>query len=322
VSREYALDWLAFLYQYPDCKPASGLALVSPIEGTGKSWFLYPLRWVFGEALVGSTGGDALYEVYDDPFIHKQIAFIDELPDPEKKRQGADPIAKINRMVTSRKTTMRPLGKAAVEMRTPAVIIACNKVDYLVAVLTGRRLCILYNPDMIRGADYYNALFAWAGVDAPGPGMAKLAGYLATRDVSKFNPHAAPPATAGKAISKAASLSREAKFFKALYDEEHPLFAKDFGRVFDLLKQIDTHFKPGETKGLSLNVHTLPTAFKELGWKQIGVDGSYQTADKASRAWCWRRWEKWGSDDTPRKDRIDHQAGGATLSVHEGGLSK
>lgn len=322
VSREFALDWMAHQYQCPGHKPSSAIAIVSPLEGTGKSWFLYPLKWIFGEGLVGSTGGAALYEVYDDPFIHKQLVFIDEIPDPEKNRHGADPIAKVNRMITSPKTTMRPLGKPAVEMRTPSVIIACNKVEYLVAVLTGRRLCILYNPDTIQDAAYYNMLFAWAGVDKPGPGMAKLAGYLANRDISKFNPNAEPPVTAGKALARAAALSKEARFFRTLYEEGHPLFAKDFGRALETLNQLDTLCPPAMLRGLSLGVNNLPKVFKELGWKQVGVDGSYQTANKAHRAWCWRNFEKWGDVNTKREERLAHLAGSPSLTVHHGGISQ
>lgn len=322
ATREYVLDWLAFMYQCPDYKPDAALAFVSPIKGTGKSWFIYPLKWVFGEGLVCFTGGDALYDGNDGPFIHKQITFVDELPDPSKARRGVDPAAKLKRIITSRVSTLRPMYAPATEMRTPAVVITCNEIDYLANVVEGRRLCIVYNPDAIRDAGYYNALFAWAGVDKPGPGMAKLAGYLKNRDISKFNPNAAPPFTVGKALANEAALSKEAQFFKTLFEEGHPLFVKDFGRVLDFGRQLETLCTPGQLKGLNLGSINLPKVFRELGWKLIGADGTYTTADKASRAWCWRNWEKWGDASTPRKERIDYMTGAAPLTVHNGGLSQ
>ncbi|MBH3378358.1 primase-helicase family protein [Pseudomonas asiatica] len=322
VTREYVLDWLAFLYQNPGRKPATALAFCSPIQGTGKSWFQYPIKWVFGEDLVGITGGDTLYENFDDPFIDKWLGYVDELPDPKKKRSGTDPAAKLNRFITSDKTTMRPLGVKASPHRTPAVVISCNDVKYLVAVLEGRRLCIVYNPDQIRDAAYYKRLFDWSGEEKPGPGIAKLAGYLATRDVSKFNPKAHAPVTAGKILAKEAALSKEAQFLMTLYEEDHPLFTRDFGRALHVSAQLENLCTPGMLRGLNLSPTHLPKWFKELGWKQIGVDGSYQTADKASRAWCWRNWEKWGDASTSRKERIDHTAGAAPLTMYNGGLSQ
>ncbi|KGK24270.1 primase-helicase family protein [Pseudomonas plecoglossicida] len=322
VTREYVLDWWAFLYQNPGRKPSTALAFCSPLQGTGKSWFQYPLKWVFGPDLVGITGGDALYENFDDPLIGKWVGYIDELPDPRKKRTGTDANAKIKRFVTADETTMRPLGAKAVTMRTPSFVISCDSVVNLVAVIDGRRLCIIYNPDAIRDEAYYNTLFAWAGEYEPGPGMAKLAGYLAKRDVSKFNPKAHAPITAGKVVAKAASLSEEAKYLGLLFEEGHPLFDKDFGRVLDFANRLETLCPIGTRRKLDLGVNNLPNVFRELGWKKIGVDGTYQTSCKADQAWCWRDWDKWGAKGTSRKERIDHMTGGVPLTMHNGGLSQ
>jgi len=320
VTREYVLDWLAWVYQNPGSKPATALAFVSPEEGTGKSWFLYPLKWIYGPDLVGSTGGDALFEKFDDPFINKWMTHVDEIPDPAKVRLSTDPITKLNRIITSPYTSLRPLGLKASEMRTPVIVIACNKVEHLTAVLGGRRLCIIYNPGVVMNAAYFDGLFAYSGThEAPGWGMADLAGYLATRDVSKWNPNAAPPVTAGRVIANAASLSKEAKFLRMLFEEDHPLFAKDFCRVLDMAAQIDTACPAGMRKGLNLSADNLPKVFKELGWKRIGVDGSYRTTNKTHRAWCWRNFDKWGSEATSPKERFAHAAGGSALTLHNGG---
>ncbi|WDM88037.1 hypothetical protein LG197_26160 [Pseudomonas asiatica] len=320
VTRDYVLDWLAFTYQFPDLKPMTLLAFVSPHEGTGKSWFAIPFKWVFGPELVGTTGVSALYEVYDTPFIDRRMVIFDETCDPTKVRQNADPGAKLRRMTTERETDMRPFGEKMKSMRTPVIVITCNQIDQLASFAEGRRLCVAYNPDPPCGAEYYDALFDWAGVLSPGPGIPKLAGYLATRDVSRFNANGTAPQSHAKVLAKEAALSKEAKLLKALYEEDHPVFARDFGRALHVSAQLENLCTPGMLRGLSLSPTNLPKVFKELGWKQIGVDGGYQTTNKSHRAWCWRDWEKWG--DSTVKERHDYMLGAAPLTMHNGGLSQ
>lgn len=305
VTREYVLDWLAHLLQKPDHKPATGLVFVSPANGTGKSWLFQPLKWMLGPDLVSHTGFDALFDGNDGPFIGKWLTFMDEVPRPHMmKRMSRDPYAKLKRLTTQPVTTLRPMYEPAREMRTPCMVIALNEIESLGDVAEGRRFCIAVCHDQPRGKAYYDALFEWSGIQEPGPGIAKLAGYLSKRDISKFDANADAPLTSSKLAVRESNRSAEADFLDGLIAERRPPFDKDFGRTEGLLNQIDRSFTPAVRAGMYFNTRTLPRAFKELGHKVIGVDGAYQTTDKASRMHCWRNFEKW--DAASRKERNDH----------------
>lgn len=64
-------------------------------------------------------------------------------------------------------------------------------------------------------------------------------------------------------------------------------------RLRGLLNQIETLFKPVELKGLSFTQCTLPNVLREIGAKQLGVDGQRKATTAAYKAWCWRNFDKW-----------------------------
>ncbi|MGE8465283.1 MAG: primase-helicase family protein [Pseudomonas putida] len=319
VTREYVLNWLAHLLQKPDHKPATGLVFVSPANGTGKSWLFQPLKWMLGPDLVSHTGFDALFDGNDGPFIGRWLVFMDEVPRPHMmKRMPRDPYAKLKRLTTQPVTTLRPMYEPAREMRTPCMVIALNEIESLGDVAEGRRFCIAVCHDQPRGKAYYDALFEWSGIQEPGPGVAKLAGYLSKRDISKFDANADAPLTSSKLAVRESNRSAEADFLDGLIEERRPPFDKDFGRTESLLRQLDTLFPPAVLRGMNFTTRSLPRALKELGHKVIGVDGTYRTTDKGSRMHCWRNFEKW--DAASRKERNDHLGGDVQpFTVLDGG---
>jgi hypothetical protein len=296
VSCEYVLDWLAYHLQFPDSKPLTGLVWISPEKGTGKSWFHLIMRWLLGPSLVSFTGGDELYSTFDDVYTQKRNVFFDEMPRPSVMRHKGDPMPKLKRFITSPRTTLRPMHKPSKEMRVGTIIITCNELESLADFTANdeRRFCFLLCLEKKRPVEYYQRLFAWSGgEEEPGPGMAKLAGYLMQRDLSQFNPNGEPPRTAAKAYVQQANLSDEAKFLQELITERKPPFDKDLGRIRGLLNQIDTLFKPAVLKGLNFTTRTLPTALREVGAQQLGADGQRKATNSKYMAWCWRNFDEW-----------------------------
>lgn len=296
VTCEYFLDWLAYHLQFPDSKPLTAMVSISPKKGTGKSWFHLIMRWLLGPNLVSFTGGDELYSTFDDVYVQKRNVFFDEMPRPSAMRNKGDPMAKLKRFITSPRTTLRPMHKPSKEMRVGTIFITCNEVEALADFTSEeeRRFCIMLCLEEKRPVDYYRRLFAWSGdEDTPGPGMAKLAGYLMQRDLSRFNPKGEPPRTAARAYVQQANISDEAKFLRELVAEGSPPFDKDLGRVQGLLNQLETLFKPAVLKGLNFTTRSLPSALREIGGKQLGVDGKRKATNSTYTAWCWRNFDAW-----------------------------
>jgi hypothetical protein len=289
---EYVLDWLAYLLQNPDSKPSTGLVFVSPQEGTGKTLFYFPLKWIFGDDLVEFTGGEAIYDNFDTVFVNKRITYLDEMPRPEKMRGRGDPYPKLKRITTSNWGTLRAMYTPAAKMRMPALVITLNEVDTLADFAKGRRFCFILCPDKPREPAYYKTLFDWVGEFSPGPGIPKLAGYLMNRDVSKFDPNGHAPVTSAKAFIRQTNISTEAEFIRGLIEDRRPPFDKDLGRVEAMLLALDA-YPPAITQGMRFTTRSLPKALEEIGCKQLGVDGRLKTKDSTRRAWCFRDFETW-----------------------------
>ncbi|QCY11116.1 primase-helicase family protein [Pseudomonas sp. MPC6] len=298
VTREYQLDYWAYMLQHPDVNIPVALVFISPEEGTGKSTLSYLLKWQFGPDLVSTAGGDAIYGGFHDPFVHYRITHMDEMPQPV--HHGVDGLAFLYRLISEKYTSLKRIWKGASKQRTPHIVITTNRLDALKVTDTARRFCFAVNLEKPKSADYYNRLYAWIGEDAPGPGMAKLAGYLMKRDVSKWNPYARPPMTDARRYIQQASLSSEAEFIQRLIEGRDPdlipgtgyanPFAKDMGRVTSILLGL-SGYPPAITNGLRFTDKSVAKALRELGYEQVNK----KATTSSDKAWCWRKFDYWES---------------------------
>jgi len=309
ITREYQLDYLAYMLQHPDVNIPVAWVFISPEEGTGKSTMILPLKWLFGPDLVEPAGGDAIYGNFHDPFVHKRFVVLDEMPQPTKG--GVDGLAFLYRLISEPVTSLKRIYKGASKMRTPHIVITTNRLDAIKIDDKARRFCIALCLDKPKDETYYARLRAWLGEYAPGPGMPKLAGYLMKRDVSKWNPYGRPPRTAARTCIQQASLSIEAEFLQRLVEGEivpvasgakNP-FNRDLGRVNDVLTFLD-NVAPAIKAGTNFTIRSVPKAFQELGYEQINK----KARTSSDKAWCWRNFVYW-NEQKPRVFNAHIEAG-------------
>ncbi|MBI6887206.1 primase-helicase family protein [Pseudomonas putida] len=299
ATREYLLDWTAYLLQNPDFKPNTAPIFVSPRKGVGKTWFAHLLHYILGPELFRFTAGSELWSSYDDVFIDTWGVWLDEMPDPRSMLRSVDATAKLKRLTTSHKSTLRPMFAPSRTMRVPAIIMTLNKMEAIAGFAEGddRRYCFVVCPDEPRSPAYYNELFAYSGDmkdNKPGYGVAKFYGYMLKRDLSKFDPNAEPPQTGARALVREVCLTAEAAFIKELIEEGAAPFDRDMGRVTGLLNQIEKLYgDKGVLKGMRFTSRSLPSALREIGAKQLGVDGRLKNNASTRMAWCWRNFNEW-----------------------------
>jgi hypothetical protein len=107
-------------------------------------------------------------------------------------------------------------------------------------------------------------------------GYAIVAGYLAARDVSAFNPGASPPMTEAKAIMVERGRSAHEEYLQLLIESRQDVFesgvlAGPWHSICDALTQ------PGQHR---IHPSALMHAFNEAGWLDMGRVHSREHATK------------------------------------------
>lgn len=259
----YIWDYLATVYQKPDEKIPVALALVSPFRGTGKSIIGVAIKWVWGVSLVKETGSKALWDDFDDDFIDCVFTIIEELK-RKTKVDSTDDLGKFNRLTSAVRTSLNPKGTKARVRRTPHLIITTNEMESLPLAVDDRRLCPALCLEKPKDTAYYERLGAWIGKLSPGYGISKLAGYLATRDVSGFKIDQRPPMTNAKQRLIEDNLSERATWLRSKIGAGLKPFDKDLTYTLDLLDGMKMFKDDREYQRLGFTEKNLLPALREL----------------------------------------------------------
>ncbi|TFF51023.1 hypothetical protein C5609_15655 [Pseudomonas putida] len=260
----YIWNYLATIYQKPDEKIPVALALVSPFRGTGKSMVGVAIKWVWGAALVREAGSKALWDNFDDDFIDCVFTIIEELKRRTAKVDSTDDLGKFNRLTTAVRTSLNPKGIPARVRRTPHLIITTNEMESLPLAVDDRRLCPALCLERPKDTAYYERIGAWIGKLSPGYGMSKLAGYLATFDVSGFKIDQRPPMTSAKQRLIEDNLSDRATWLRSKIEAGLPPFDKDLTYTRALLDGMKGFKDDREYQRLDFTEKNLLPALREL----------------------------------------------------------
>jgi len=197
IEHEYFFDYCAHMIQKPEEK-ANGAIVVSGKQGIGKDAALLPVRMAVGEWNTRNISPDHLFQQFN-PWVECVMLTIDEVR-PMSDDHKATSLYDILKSLTV----------------TPPNTIALNdkrdKLRYIANVLrlfltTNDRLALYIPPEDRRlmmmhselpqrwhretDPDYFVKLFNWLTAG----GYAAVAGWLAARDISKFNPKGEVPKT-------------------------------------------------------------------------------------------------------------------------------
>ncbi|MNQ90528.1 hypothetical protein D3C85_1058720 [compost metagenome] len=221
------------------------------------------IKWVWGVALVREAGSKALWDNFDDDFIDCVFTIIEEL---KRKNQidSTDDLGKFNRLTSAVRTSLNPKGTPARVRRTPHIVITTNEMESLPLAVDDRRLCPALCLEKPKDTAYYDLLGAWIGKLSPGYGISKLAGYLATRDVSGFKIDQRPPMTSAKQRLIEDNLSARATWLRSKIEAGLPPFDKDLTYTRSLLDAMKGFKDDREYQKLDFGEKNLLPALREL----------------------------------------------------------
>jgi hypothetical protein len=188
-------NWLAYKVQYPGKKINHALVLGSPKQGIGKNTYLESVMAAIGPWNFHNVGAAQTTDPDHNGFLENVICCVGEVHDIGEKRAKYYDLSKD--WCAAPPSTMSVADKwikAHPCFNVVGIIFTTNhKTDGLYLVAEDRRHYVIWIellPEDFE-PEYWNTYNAWL----EGGGAQHVAAYLATLDLSKFNPYAAPPKT-------------------------------------------------------------------------------------------------------------------------------
>lgn len=199
------LDWVAHIEQRPGELPHQCWLVISKEEGTGRNWLsaLMARLWP-GNAAINFDLAGMFKDGYNGSLSRKIVAVVDEIRDGggSEKWKNAD-VLKAAITADTRKINPK-FGRQSIEYNACRWLIFSNHVEAIAVNEADRRFNVVYTDHKPRDAAYYKRLYAALKDPAV---IAGVAHFLRTRDLSGFNPFAAPPMSESRALVIAASRS-------------------------------------------------------------------------------------------------------------------
>lgn len=266
-EREHVLNVLAYKRQYPNVKINHAI-LHGGTQGCGKDTLYAPFIWaVCGahERNLGKFDNDTLHSQWGYQ-LEAEVVILNELREPEAKERRAlanklKPIiaAPPDFLVINRK------GLHPYNMLNRLLVIAYTNDRIPISIeSTDRRWFCTWSDAPRMNPDDARVLWAWY----KSGGFEKIAQWLATRDVSAFNPSAAPMMTEFKLSMIENGRSGAEEYLVDLLTREIGEFAKGvIAAPFHGLRERILSTAP---TGVKIPQAALIHALNEAGWYSIG----------------------------------------------------
>lgn len=197
-EHNFFFDYCAHMIQRPAEKCNAAIVL-SGKQGIGKDAALYPLRAAIGEWNAKNIGPDAVLSRFN-PWVECLMLTIDEVRPTSDDHKATAMYDALKTLVTTPPemlTLENKNMKARYVVNRMRIFLTTN--DHLAMYIPpeDRRLMVLHSRLPVEwhkaagDEDYFTRLFGWL----ESGGMAAVAGWLAARDISNFNPKSGPPKT-------------------------------------------------------------------------------------------------------------------------------
>ena len=275
---EHVLNVMAFKVQHPNVK-INHAVLHGGDEGSGKDTMWAPFLWAIGgehqhNRSTIETGGLESQWGYG---LEAEVVILNELKEPEAKERRAlsnrlKPIIAAPPVTI----TINRKGLHPYEMLNRLLAIAFTNDPMPITIPTQDRrwFCIWSRAPRMTAAGA-DALWNWY----KSGGFEKVAAWLWQRDVTRFNPAAAPPVTEWKLNMVEHGLSVAESFLVDLMRNRmgpfvHGVAAGPFHRLCDTIAA--GHVPAGTKVPQAALLH----AFKEAGWRDMGRIGSTEFPTK------------------------------------------
>ena len=195
-DRERFLDWLAHCEQQPQVLPHYGWLMWTEQFGVGRNWLASVLTRVWQGEVAPSLDLVALLSgSFNNALSCKRLAVVDEIHIGSSNSLFAM-AARLRQLMTEEIRIINPkYGKLTAEFNTTRWLIFSNHDDALPMPHDDRRFEVVRNPNEVQSEDYYAKLYK--ALDDT-EFISSISYYLATRDISRFNPGARPRMTDAK----------------------------------------------------------------------------------------------------------------------------
>lgn len=191
-GREHFLNYCAHLLQRPGVKINHAPVILGE-QGVGKDTSFFPVVEFIGSANVKNIGVTELESSFNDYLLH-ELVIVEEMHSFTRR----EIYNKLKGYIAAPPAFLPVNLKNQKPFTVPNVQnwIFYTNYDDAIAIDHGDRRFWVHRAlaDVKRPDAYYSTLYRWY---ADG-GIEKIAGWLKARDISKFNPHAAPPMTQAK----------------------------------------------------------------------------------------------------------------------------
>jgi len=193
----YFLDYCAHMVQRPEEK-CNAIITLSGAQGIGKDVSLIPVKAAVGQWNVCDISPDEFASPYN-PWVQCVMLIINEMRPTKEDFHASSIYEKLKRISVTPPDTLAVSDKymrMRYVMNVLRTFITTNDMTAMYINATDRRMAVFHStvPQGWRSPEYFSKLTDWltkkGGNDA-------CAAYLATRDISKFEPKSKPAATAG-----------------------------------------------------------------------------------------------------------------------------
>ncbi|MGY6410776.1 MAG: primase-helicase family protein [Alkalilacustris sp.] len=251
-------DWLAYMYQNPGAKLNHAILMVSEHQGVGKDTLGEAMARILGQDNVRLVQDDDVNEGRNDFMKRSQLVIVPETMSGDRR----DLANKLKPLITQPIIRVNEKNVKPYEIEnTVNFLMFSNHLNAAYIEDHDRRYFVIVCGEKPKPVEYYEDLHAYIN----GPDIAGFAHFLATRDLSKFNPKAPAPYTEHKrTIQRATRGGVEAWLDEVWEDLAHPLDR-------DVVNLRQAHTAIAEMKGPRMTIQQLAAFLKKKGGGDLGV---------------------------------------------------
>jgi hypothetical protein len=275
---DHVLDVMAFKVQNPNVK-INHAVLHGGDEGSGKDTMWAPFLWAIGgehqhnRSIIENKGLESQWGYG----LEAEVVILNELKEPEaRERRALSNRLKPIIAAPPETLTINRKGLHPYEMLNRLLVIAFTNDPLPITIPTqDRRWCCIWSRAGRMTEEHSARVWKWY----KSGGFEKIGAWLHQRDVSAFNPAAAPPVTEWKLNMVEHGLSVAESFLVDMMQKRvGPFISGAIGGPFH--KLCDTLISGGHVPpGTKVPQAALLHAFKEAGWVDCGrlASSEYQT---------------------------------------------
>lgn len=277
IAIGFFLDAIASLVQRPGMKWAFMILLIGG-QGVGKSLLCEFVADLVGRKNTAFPNVEAVKGQFTGWLLNAHVIIFHELD-----KISRDAATKIKTWVTSETLLINSKNVPEFYIRNYANILACSNDDSVAHLdEDDRRMFTWLSQAEKQSPEYYSRLCAWFSQEQ---GQEIVLNFLQRRDISGFNPNAAPPKTHGRERLITNSRSEAEHFLRDALESGAPPFASDLVTASETLQYMRVH----QIRGAYADVRRFLLQIGALSLGQCRVRGA------RPNLWAIRNPEIWAN---------------------------